>query len=527
MTRSMAHEPATPRPTTRRSASSGPVRRPDGLLRAVGNGSVVAVVQRDKKPRTRDSGPVDWKPGMRATLLADVVAARDGFGDPLEVVKAGTLVEVVANPGFGVIQVRPVNTKMRTKDPLQVNDLRLDPAGSTVPAGSTEPPAAPGALATPQSLAVPVPIQYELLDDGSGTNWGAAGGRSVAIGGARGIGYLISPPVRSTFDPLRPLASRLGSGTGPLGVVDDVAALERYLTSPLKELNPRHATEAAELFMRQTHGQSWWLNNFGVTERQLSEMPGLVARIARGGIDSLAPAERQLVMTFLQAHAQSVSGAGAKLASPALSTTARQGLSALPEAAPFFRTAPYVVRIQVPAEAVLDVNATMGARRMPSLVYEAEVLVFTDARGSITNVRPNPTSGLGRATPILRWAGRGFILIGTAISVGRIATATPRELPRVVGEEGGGWLGGAGGSALAAGACIAFGIATEGVGLLICGAVGGVGGGLGGSYLGGELGEKVGESLQTAEEVFSPVIERAIWGDKPIPPIGYVPPPRR
>jgi hypothetical protein len=62
----------------------------------------------------------------------------------------------------------------------------------------------------------------------------------------------------------------------------------------------------------------------------------------------------------------------------------------------------------------------------------------------------------------------------------------------VLGEEGGGWLGGFGGSALGAGACIAFGIVTEGVGLLLCGAVGGIGGGLAGAYLGGELGEALG-----------------------------------
>jgi hypothetical protein len=217
-----------------------------------------------------------------------------------------------------------------------------------------------------------------------------------------------------------------------------------------------------------------------------------------------------------------------KIASPALSTTARQGLSALPEAAPFFRKAPYVVRIQVPVDAVLDVNAALGAWRMPGLVHELEMLVFTDARGAITSVRPNPVSTLGRATPVLRWAGRGFIVLGTAVSVTRIATATPQELPRVIGEEGGGWLGGAGGPALAAGACIAIGIATEGIGLFLCGAIGGIGGGIGGSILGGELGEGLGKkaskSIRTAGEVFDPMVERAIWGKTSIPTLGYYPP---
>lgn len=68
-----------------------------------------------------------------------------------------------------------------------------------------------------------------------------------------------------------------------------------------------------------------------------------------------------------------------------------------------------------------------------------------------------------------------------------------------------------------------FGIATEGIGLVVCGLAGGIGGGLGGSYLGGELGERFGESASTFGEVVNPIVERAIWGDKPIPPIGYTP----
>jgi Domain of unknown function (DUF4157) len=475
--------------------------------------------------RMRKSGPVHWKPGMRATLISDI--DDDDHVPPDVKAKGGSLLEVLDNPGFGQIQVQLVDPKARTKKPFYIHDGRLELVDPTNLASATGSP--------PGITAVPVMLQYELLgtaarepEPSSGTGWGAAGTRSTAIGAARGLGYLISPPVRSTLDPLLPLASRLSPPSGPLGVAGEMATLERYLTSPARELTPRYFAESAELFMRQSHGASWWLNNFGVTERQLGELRGLVARMAKGGIESLAPAEQQLIMTFLRAHAESVAAPGLKIASPSLSTTARQGLSALPEAAPFFREAPYVVRIQVPADAVLDVNAAMGARRMPGLVYEVEMLVFTDARGGITSVRPNPVSTLGRAMPVLRWAGRGFIVIGIGVSASRIATATPEELPRVIGEEGGGWLGGAGGSALLAGACIAFGIATEGLGLFLCGAIGGLGGGLGGSYLGGELGEGLGtrlrRSMETAAEVFNPMIERAIWGNAPIPAMGYYPP---
>ncbi len=445
---------------------------------------------------SRGSGPVDWKPGMQARLLVD------HYGFEVKV-KAGTLVEIVAPHGFGFFQVQLVDPKARTKKLMSVNDIYMEPVGPTTTAPekvtSGPGPTCPAAGSPAGVYAMPVPVNYDLVGMAApgteletGTGWGAAAGRSTAIGGARGLGFLISPPVRGPLDPLLPLASRLSPPAGPLGVAGDTATLERYLTSPAGELTPRYTSELPELFMRQSHGESWWLNNFGLTERQLGELQGLVARMAEGGIESLAPAEQQLVATFLRAHAQSVAAPGMKIASPALSTTAREGLSGVAEAAPFFREAPYVVRIQVPAASVVDVNAVMGAERMPSLVYEAEMLVFTDARGSITSVRPNPVSSLGRATPALRWVGRGFLVIGIGISAYRIANATPEELPRVLGEEGGGWLGGFGGSALGAGACIAFGIVTEGFGLLLCGAVGGIGGGLAGSYLGGELGEALG-----------------------------------
>jgi hypothetical protein len=95
----------------------------------------------------------------------------------------------------------------------------------------------------------------------------------------------------------------------------------------------------------------------------------------------------------------------------------------------------------------------------------------------------------------------------------------------VIGEEGGGWLGGLSGTALATGACIALGVATEGLGLFLCGFAGGLGGGILGSYFGGEAGEAVGTSVRSAGEVLNPAIERAIWGNKPIPALGYEPPP--
>lgn len=471
------------------------------------------VLRRQPKPgvsawdRYSHSGPVDWKAGMRATLVSDI-DDKDSVDPDLRGIKSGSLVEVVSLgfPGTGAIEVRLIGPKARLKRSWWFNSGRLEPVGAPV--------ATPVAGSSGGTYSVPVDVQYELLgrlgdepgsaagfgvcrpEPDSSFGFGPAALRSPAIGLARGFGFMISPPVRGPLDPWLPLASRLGGPAPPLRLTGDSVVLDRYLTSPARELTPRYASEAGELILRESFGESWWLNNFELTERQLRELPGLVTQIATEGMESLAPAEQEIVMNFLRAHAESVAPPGVKIASPAISTTAREGLSAVPEAAPLFREAPYVVRIQVPADAVLDVNAAMGADRMPGLVYEQEVLVFTDARGAITRVMPNPASTFGRfGAPALRWGGRGLLVFGAWMTYNRIKNATPEELPRVVGEEGGGWAGGFGGASLGAAACIAFGIATEGVGLLLCGALGGIGGGLLGSYLGGEAGQAFGDAL--------------------------------
>ena len=386
--------------------------------------------------------------------------------------------------------------------------------GGAVPSGvgpTTVAPLLPASLvgAAAGPVQIPADLEYELVggpgvdlltETGGQFGIGGATARSAAIGSARGIGFWLSPPVRGLLDPFRPLSARLGPESAQLGAQEGgLFTAERYLTSPLGELRPRYATEAAELFVQQGLGRSEWLRYYNITEKQLGEMPGLIARMADTGIESLAPAERQLVEAFFRAHAES----GLKLASPALSATIRPGLSAAPGVAPLFKEAPYVVRVQVPANTVGEVNAVLGTERPQQLVEEMEVLIFTDARGAVTSVRPNPTSALGQSAPGLRWAGRGLIVIGLGVSAYRIGTATSEELPRVVGEEAGGWGGGYVGSGVGVGTCILLGIATEGVALLLCGLVGGVGGGVGGSYLGGEIGEDLGRLRNMTPQQFN------------------------
>ena len=92
-----------------------------------------------------------------------------------------------------------------------------------------------------------------------------------------------------------------------------------------------------------------------------------------------------------------------------------------------------------------------------------------------------------RGARYLRNGGRVVIVLSLATTAFVLLTAPEGELERLLYEEAGGWIGGAGGAGLAVGACLVFGIATGGWGLLACGIVGGIGGGAVGSYAGNRL----------------------------------------
>lgn len=372
--------------------------------------------------------------------------------------------------------------------------------------GALQLPGAGGAATAPFAgpvVRIPAEVNYILLSSPeeagpaaavaapgtAGFSW-EPGLTSTALGGARGLGYVISPPVRGPIDPFLPLFSRLGSGQGPLGPLETGGyGLERYVSqNVLRDMRPRYATEVADLFTRERIGQSPWISAAGITERELSHIPGLVRQMAEGGLEALAPADRVLLTNFFRAHAD----AGVTFASPAMSATMQPGLSSMEGVAPFLREKPYVVRVELPSGAVGEVNAVLGPGRRAALASELEVLITTDARGNITSIRPNPTSALGRAAPALRWGGRALIVVGVAVSAERISTATEEQRPRVIGEEGGAWVGGYAVGSLAAAGCVALGIASGGIVLFLCGLGGAVIGGLGGSALGGEIGEAVG-----------------------------------
>jgi uncharacterized protein DUF4157 len=105
---------------------------------------------------------------------------------------------------------------------------------------------------------------------------------------------------------------------------------------------------------------------------------------------------------------------------------------------------------------------------------------------------------------VLKWGGRIFTAIDVGRGIWRIANADGLERVRVIGEEAGRFGGGYVGGEAGVGGCIAFGLATEGIGLIACGIVGGVLGSIGGEWLGGSIfgiPEQIEQGLENLKEL--------------------------
>ncbi len=74
----------------------------------------------------------------------------------------------------------------------------------------------------------------------------------------------------------------------------------------------------------------------------------------------------------------------------------------------------------------------------------------------------------------MRWAGRGLWFVSAGISVYVVVDAPPDRRQEVAQDEVEGFIGGAAGTAGAAGICIGSGLATGGLGLIVCGLLGGL-----------------------------------------------------
>jgi len=223
------------------------------------------------------------------------------------------------------------------------------------------------------------------------------------------------------------------------------------------------------------------------TLAELQSLPDIAARLNAGGPTAVTPAELLLLRRAVSLQGGTFGGStvGSPLASYSEAGSTADFLSAGPEAG----ETRYRVRVEVDRTAALDTTVTNDLTAGESVLMnaeEAEFMVVANSQRRIVSVQRIPAGGaepgwVMRNAGALRWGGRILLVGGVALSGYRIATATPEERPRVVAQEGGGWGGGLLGTELGAGACIAFGIATEGVGLLLCGLAGGIGGGVIGS----------------------------------------------
>jgi len=102
-----------------------------------------------------------------------------------------------------------------------------------------------------------------------------------------------------------------------------------------------------------------------------------------------------------------------------------------------------------------------------------------------------PTRGaMSGEVKVLRWGGRVFLVVGIGLSAYRIAHAPDDQIGQVVAEEIGGHAGGLAGGAGGVAGCMALGVATGGVGLLLCG--------IGGGYVGAKIGSTVLGPIGTA-----------------------------
>jgi|GEM_PF-6181184 len=76
----------------------------------------------------------------------------------------------------------------------------------------------------------------------------------------------------------------------------------------------------------------------------------------------------------------------------------------------------------------------------------------------------------------IKWTGRALVFVSAGISIVLIVSAPPGQRQAVAEREIGGFVGGVGGAEIGAGICVLFGIATEGLGLVVCGVLGGIAG---------------------------------------------------
>jgi hypothetical protein len=301
--------------------------------------------------------------------------------------------------------------------------------------------------------------------------------------------------------PIAPLTTPLALGSnilasGDLSWVGSPGAQARRILSPeyWSPMVPRPGLVVAErganvlprdLFPKiETQGPGFWSRNFGFTDAELQSLPRLVERLNRSGVSALTQQELDLLRRAAAIHVGG-STTGAPFASFTLPGTDLSSVG----------PKQFRVRVELDRSGVLDVSGPSPFNQAGTMdeitnAAEAELLVTANAEGRILSVErmPGPTPGfLMRYSGAIRWGGRALFVAGIGLSIARVATAEQGQRGKIAAEEIGGHAFGALGAALGAAGCVAFGVATAGVGLFLCGLAGGILLGAAGSAAGGHF----------------------------------------
>ena len=132
-----------------------------------------------------------------------------------------------------------------------------------------------------------------------------------------------------------------------------------------------------------------------------------------------------------------------------------------------------------------------------------EELLKTKTVEQITESALRKTSKFFNRMPaVLGHLSKAAVVLPVGITVWRVATASDEDRPRVQGEE----IGGHSGSLLGIGACLALGVASDGIGFAVCDLVGFTAG----SAIGGEIGGGAPPSSALPQKRFTPELQQSI-----------------
>jgi hypothetical protein len=490
-------------------------------------GPVVVRQQPSAKPARAEAknrtGPVDWKPGMRAVLLDDY----DRWGAKA---KAGAVVEVVANPGFGVIQVQVVDPKARAKNPLQVNDIRLDtvapPTQVSAPHGSER-----------------VHFQVQLIDQETARSLGVdptllPENQPVSLPSRApgvGVGWTTAPwpafPVPAHSTGVQWTQTSFGHFSQFSNVPGSPAMGGYRSWGAIHGFQGAHSKITGRPWTRAVPGRyfnDWWF-------RLMS--PGSQTLVWREGSAQHAELVAHLIQRGRYRKPYSFPPASPGTRCTNCITAPRTEIFGAMGGRPVVVTDSGVYDITEfgrgsPGESFTMEQAGRG-KTMKEWIANPKIQTPTGEIQPL-NVTKMPASTVwgARGVTVIRSGGVIMLIYGVYNTSERLeeAAGTP-YFGRVVAQETGSWIGGLIGGALGAAGAGAIACSPSGPGAFACAAAGFVGGllvGAAGSMLGAVGGdyvyEQVGRTIDTAGEVFNPMIERAIWGAAPIPEMGYYPP---